>query len=301
MSAKERSAFPVPSETGLVAAAYATENAFPCTRCHESYSRTQEFFKPNSRGKDGLSRWCRTCQSAYDAAWHQKNKERRQKAKRAWYKRNPEKLAAEKKRFQQRNRDKINAYHRGWYHRYPARFRQYEAKHRDYYLAWKRAYYAANRSGKPSDLATFLVRFTDKKCCKSCRRIKSLLEFDPDGRTKDGYTKSCVQCLPPKRTAPGGYVRSLDSAAFRSPDSPSLVEYCSDKSAVSPEEQAITTELWDFFDTLPAVSQRLLDGFMETLDLETAATQCGISISEASGILQEVRTLAQAKWGGIYA
>lgn len=40
---------------------------------------------------------------------------------------------------------------------------------------------------------------TRKKICKICQQFKALSEFKKDGRTRDGYTKTCTSCLDASR------------------------------------------------------------------------------------------------------
>ena len=262
-----------------------------CTKCQQLLPTIH--FSVCKNVKSGLKSWCRRCINAQSALWHQRTKDRperqarRKASKRAWEKANPERHAAQKKRSYQRCKARVRAYLRAWYERNIA-----------YARAYSSAKYAANKQGKPRHLRRFLVELVDCRSCPKCRRLRSLIQFDRDNRTVDGYSHLCLECLPPRKSPPGNYLYELDRPRFEEPNGQTQHNFVADKKAVNPEEAALQIALWGFVDTLPANHQIILLSFMESLDLETAASECGIALEEATGALTSIRGAAALEFEG---
>ena len=198
-----------------------------CTKCREFLPLAR--FAACKHVKSGLASWCRSCTNTNGAQWHQRTKDRperqeqRKATKRAWEKANPERYAALKKRSDKRCKERIRAYLRDWYQRNSA-----------YARAYSSAKYAASKEGKPRHLKRFLVELADCKSCPKCRRLRSLLQFDRDGRTVDGYSQLCLECLPPRKSPPGGYLYELDRPRSDTPNA--AWQECGQRAKTDPPE-----------------------------------------------------------------
>lgn len=253
-----------------------------CTKCRELLPVAM--FRACKTTKSGLQSWCKGCTNQNSASWHQRNKPKRHAQKRAWYKAHTDVLAAQKRRSYARYRERITAYARAWYQ-----------ANATYARAYSRAKWRANKGRKPKHLLRFLVELTDQKACAQCHRLKQLFQFDRDARSVDGYSKRCLECLPPRKTPREGYL-ALDQQRFDNANAPTFHESVADQNAADPEEVALQSELWEFVDTLPANQKRFLMVFLESLDLETAASECNINSEDAGRLLSLIRTSAFARF-----
>ena len=86
----------------------------PCTLCNEKKSFDQ--FNKNAMGTFGLYSRCKSCQGKSNAAWHLKNKERRNQAAREWHRNNHEKSEVARKKWYAKNREQVLAYSKKWFH-----------------------------------------------------------------------------------------------------------------------------------------------------------------------------------------
>lgn len=73
-----------------------------CTRCNQELPL--EAFSKNSRMKDGLAKWCRSCQKSYMDSYYEKNKQRLIERVAKWKSENPEKRKANTQRYYKRNK-----------------------------------------------------------------------------------------------------------------------------------------------------------------------------------------------------
>lgn len=65
-----------------------------CCRCRNESPATAEFFKRNSRAKDGLWHYCKPCEAKRIADWRAANPEKVRAQKRDWAKKNPASVKA---------------------------------------------------------------------------------------------------------------------------------------------------------------------------------------------------------------
>lgn len=83
-----------------------------CTKCHNTYPNTAEFFAYN---KGYLCSPCKQCRRKENAAWRKKNEAKHKADKARWQRENPEKVRAAGKRYRKRHTDRARAQSRHWY------------------------------------------------------------------------------------------------------------------------------------------------------------------------------------------
>lgn len=112
-----------------------TDSTIPprtCTRCKKPYPATTENFKPQPKGKYGLSSWCYACHDEYQAEYRLKNRERR-RAYNKWY---DTEHRDQRKAYYLERRDHFLDYYRQYYldnkPRYQRQQREWTLSHPNY-------------------------------------------------------------------------------------------------------------------------------------------------------------------------
>jgi 5-methylcytosine-specific restriction endonuclease McrA len=83
-----------------------------CTKCHNSFPATTEFFR---KAQGRLRGECKTCSKAYEVTHYQQNKGKRNEANRRWIMENPEARKRHLKTYRTNNADKCKEAGKRWY------------------------------------------------------------------------------------------------------------------------------------------------------------------------------------------
>ena len=114
---------------GRVSSMSATTDSTPdlptkqCTKCGATHPADPAFWHKDKNRKDGLSPWCKTCNSKNAKNWKKNNPERKRELNRAWVKANPEKQKESNDRWAAKNPEKLRAKARRWYAAHPEQCR----------------------------------------------------------------------------------------------------------------------------------------------------------------------------------
>lgn len=85
-----------------------------CTRCFKSYPETQEFFRPQPKGRNGLESQCRECRNSDRRDWYSKNAERRAAETRQWYYKNTEKAKETRQEYYESHKKQLRDANNRW-------------------------------------------------------------------------------------------------------------------------------------------------------------------------------------------
>lgn len=145
-----------------------------CAKCGET-KQTSEFCK-QSKSKDGLFIYCRTCQSERNKAYRIANRDALLEKNKAWRTENSELVLARAKRYRDANKAAVNASARAWY-----------IENKEYSLGKSREYRQKNKVRLQSQKNAY------KKARRSCdvvyamkSRLSRLINIS---LTSGGYTK----------------------------------------------------------------------------------------------------------------
>ena len=83
-----------------------------CRKCNEE--KSSEYFRKDSRNKDGLTSHCKACEAASKKAYRKANPEKVAAIKKAWNEANKEKNAARNKAWHEANKEKVAASKKAW-------------------------------------------------------------------------------------------------------------------------------------------------------------------------------------------
>lgn len=102
-----------------------------CTRCHEKFPATNEYFRTSRDGKYGLRSTCKQCQIEYNREYVKKNTEQVARKRREFYLKNRDRILTEQKEYNKRNAEKIRRRKREYYRKHSTESRE---RHQKYYL-----------------------------------------------------------------------------------------------------------------------------------------------------------------------
>lgn len=291
-----------------------------CSRCQEDLPL--DSFRQHTRYSGGRIGICTPCSNRAGSEHYQANKQRKNELRKVWRANNPEKTRAHRKASYQRNKAQNHAYHAAWVDRnrayVNAKMVEWRSKNKEYHSAYGRARHRASKALADrlpqgdkvhkacnsrvfySLFLEFLALYSPCKRCETCCRLHRYEQFDRDGRTSDGWTKSCLSCLPPLHNPRGG-MRSLDTSA--NPESDGLIAYTQDVNATDPEKLVMAGLLRDWIaNDLPENLQQFLSTFEESdFDLSHTATVLQVEPSVCMELLESVREQAMQEWEGVYA
>lgn len=95
-----------------------------CTKCHQTFPETTEYFQPMKRYKNGLYSQCRKCSRERITRYERRHPEKVAARKREWRKANPEKVKRHKSESQKRNRASANIRQKRWRDTHPNEVRE---------------------------------------------------------------------------------------------------------------------------------------------------------------------------------
>jgi hypothetical protein len=143
-----------------------------CKKC-DSTKPLSEFGK-HKRRKDGLSLWCKSCKSAYDAEYRQKNKEAISKSKAEWYQNNREHCDQKTKRWVSENKGRRKEI-----------VNQSYQNNRESKLKYSKEYRQSNPKVCADRIKNWEARNPDRVRAKNARRRVAKLNAEPSWLTQE--------------------------------------------------------------------------------------------------------------------
>jgi len=136
-----------------------------CKKC-ESLKDKCEFNKTRSQ-KDGLSYYCKKCESQYKKEYYKKNKDKLLEKYKKYYEENKEARAELGKRWREKNKEKCNEYSKKWVKNNPekrrASIKKYEEKNKEKGKARRKEWKQKNKEK---------IRLQEKERIKKNPRLK---------------------------------------------------------------------------------------------------------------------------------
>ena len=144
-----------------------------CTKCGEEKLITE--FGNDSRKRDGLRSWCRSCTSIANAKQRAANPEKAKASVAKWCAANPEKVNAYKAAYRSANPDKVKAARAKWKAKNPEKVKKHSAKWRAARHEVRRIHEQNRRARKreaggrlSAGLAERLYKLQRGKCACGC-------------------------------------------------------------------------------------------------------------------------------------
>ena len=143
-----------------------------CTKCGKEFPATSEYFRRNSKCKDGLGSQCKQCQREYNKKYNAENKEKKNAHNREyrannkefvrerWYA-NAEKYRAQAKVYREKNAEKLKE-----------KSKKFRLKNREMLCEKKKAYYLENKERLLQYQKDYAIKNPDKVREWVLKRVK---------------------------------------------------------------------------------------------------------------------------------